>query len=366
MDKIKISRTAALGRLRKRLSHPVKHLNTIIVGLDGVRNGSVVKSEDLSVRWEVGDPVRTTDEARGFAIVSLVVAACDSLDQYLRGLGNAPSPISNPALRSLLRGESQYDGPSSTQPSKEHLEQLIVKLSPLRGKDGRDALKEFSNTHYGQSKKPSLRARFDALKEYIDDLPRDASAPAELKDSYAAAITLLIVWRNVVVHEESKDGLDSAKRKLLTDDAQYFKTNHADIDISKTLAQFEKRLPPTLKDASTLVSVLLRTVASLDASLIYHTNTSDYFREIAWSRIKVLNQKVDFVDRLKGASLAGRMRRLLPYLSGCGFVPEKFMDKADSPPAITLELKDTFLAEKDALDFLLQNEYVLGEKRDKK
>lgn len=319
--------------------------------------GALAANNHLSVRWEVGDPIRTTDEARGFAITSLVVAACDALDQYLRGLGTSPSPIVDSGLRSLLRGENQYDGTHSAQPSAEQLQQLILKLSSLRGKDGRYALKEFSDIQYGKSKKPSLRARFDALLEYVDTRPRNASAPIKVRDSYGAAITLLIVWRNIIVHEESKDGLDGTKQKILIDDAEYFKANHAAIDISQTLAQFSRRQPPTLKDASTLVSVLLRTVAALDASLIFHAEVPDYFRELAWSRIKVLDSRDDFVSRLKRASLAGRAKRLMPYLSGSGFVPEEFEDKIDSLAVKKLDLADTFLAAKDDLDFLLHNEY---------
>ena len=358
MNQIKIVRTSSLARLRNRLSHPIKNINTIVVGLDGIRNGSVDKAFDLSVRWEVGDPIRTTDAARGFAIASLMVAAYDALDQYLRGIGTAPSPISKLELRSLLCGEKQITNDESLLAGEAELKKLTDKLLGSDAKDGRVELKKFIERHYGKPRKPSLRARFDALNDYVDSFSNNASTPPKVKPSYVAAMTLLIVWRNIIVHEDSKDTFDSVKRQILLNDSKFFFDNHAAIDIEQTLDHFDKRQPPTLKDVSTLVSIMLRTVASIDASLVYRAVLPEFFRETVWFRCCKRVDINDFIRRLEKASPAGRAKRIFPLLAGAGFVPDTFQDKAGSLPAQFFDLKDTFLVTDHDFKFLSDKEYV--------
>lgn len=358
MKTIKISRTSSLARLRKRLSHPVKHLNTIIVGLTGIRDGIVSKPEDLAVRWEVGDPVRTTDGARGFAIASAMIAACDALDQYLHGLGSAASPVAQGELRTLLRGDSYIAMDGICPPGGTDTEQLARELATLDIKSGRIRLREFIDRHYGKTSKASLRARVDELAAHLASFPRNASAPEKPRESYLAAMTLLIAWRNKLVHEDSQDGIDPVKRKAMSDDAEFFRQNHAAIDIDDTLRHFDDNLPPTLKDVSTLVSILLRTVAAIDASLIYHVDLMEYFRETAWSRVRQIDKKIEFVSKLQHASLAGRAKALMPHLAGSGFVPEGFEDKKDAGPPRIVVLEETFLGTDEALEFLLSQDYL--------
>lgn len=358
MKTVKISRTAQLARLRKRLSYPVKHLNTVVVGLNGVRNGIVTKASELSVRWDIGDAVRTTDEARGFAIASLVVAACDALDQYLQGLGNSPSPIASEDLRSILRGDTQINASGAVTPNATDLESLSKKLLAVPFKDGRSVLRAFTEKHYGKAHTPSLRARFDALVEYTRDFPPNAAAPAPLKESYSAAVTLLLVWRNLIVHDERKDSLSEIKRLALVADAACLEKDHAAIDIQKTLDQFDARKPPTLKDVSTLVSILLRSVATLDAIAIYECDALAYFRETAWSCVRTLDEKQKFVETLRHGSLNARIKKLMPILSGQAFVPESFAEKSGVFPAKIVDLHKTFLAKDSQLDFLLTSDYL--------
>ncbi len=344
MEIIKISRTPYLARLRRRLSRPVKHLNSIVVGLDGIRSGLLKTAPlGLSVRWEVGDPIRTAEEARGFAITSLVVAACDSLDQYLRGLGSTPSPVLDLKMRSILVGESQFENVGSNLPSETELQRLSNKLLSLSASDARAAIRIFSEKHYGKTNRPSLRARFDALVDYTTQFSENSKAPPRVRPSYVAAITLLIAWRNLLVHESSKDVLTDEKRDQLLNDSEYLRKNHAEVDVTDTLSHFDAHKSPTLKDVSTLVSILLRAVSACDAVLIYNTNIASFFRESVWFYVRASPNRNVEVLRLKKSSFSERCKVILPLLSGSGFVPNSFPDKEGTFPPVLIKLRDTIL-----------------------
>lgn len=359
MNELKIVRSHALGLFRRRLAHPIKDLNTLVVGLAPIRAGTLTQTPPgLSVRWEVGDAVRTTDQARGSAISALMINACDTLDQYLAALGTNPSPIKDGRIKAFLRRESRSPTVPPAVPTPSQLQKLIEQLAsdPI---SARTVFKGFADRHYGKTVKATLRGRFAEICDAISQFSPNSAAPACPKASYVAAVHLLVCWRNRQVHEESFDTFDAVHRESLVADAANLKNDHADIDILKTLTHYDGRTPPTLKDVSTLVSILLRTVQAIDEVLIYHADLNDLLRQVTWIKVRRLPMKdrKTFIERLTAASLTGRVDRLKPLWDGAGFTPTSFEDKKGAFAARVLNLSTTFLETDKTMEFLNNEDY---------
>ena len=360
MNELKIARTDAIRSFRKRLSHPVKNLNTLIVGLAPIRAGTVLEPPSgLAVRWEVGDPVRTTDEARGSAITALMINACDALDQYLAALGEEPSPVKGVRERSFLRGEPRSPQTPPPKPTLAELGKLILLLDadPL---GARGLFGKFADIHYGKMIKATSRRRFDEICLIVGQTSVNSQAPPQPRASYVAAVHLLVCWRNVQVHEVSHDTLSLENRLALMADASFLKQNHAGVDIGITLNNYDRRSPPTLKDVSTLVSILLRTVQAIDELLIYDADLDDLLRQAVWKTVRKIpvQERIKYIKGLVAANFTGRVTKLKPMWERAGFIPTSFEVKKDAKAVRILQLSKTFVATDKALDFLQEEEYL--------
>ena len=275
MADIYICRTGALKRLREKLGDPVRNLNTIVIGVHAVGNGTVTKPADLNISWTVQDLKRAESEARGFAIRSLMTAACDALDHYLYELGYLPSPVQDDVVTSILRRENQVvSKPQNiTTASVEALrQQLLANTNDLVSI--KRAISEFSEKHCGKTRRPSIRERHSKLFDLCKNHPIVRARNAAPPDVYYSAIELLIAWRNMLVHDSDEDQLGSDALLVLRQHADFLQAHHSGIDIERTIDTYKQKLAPSLKDASTLTSILLRYVAAADECLLEGCNLS--------------------------------------------------------------------------------------------
>lgn len=358
MNKLLISRTQALKNFRDKIGTPVRNLNTVIVGLSAVAAGTAHKPSDLSVSWDPKDLQRSALEARGFSIRSLMVTACDALDHYLEDLGELPSPIDDEKLRSTLRREPQ----TYTQPAKKLNEAALASFSSelLEFKDNPQELKKklaaFTLTYCGKQKVPSIRRRHSALFDYCAGLPPNPTTlPQVPKHSYFAAVELLIAWRNVLVHDSDKDELGSNAIAVLQADAAALKQDHAAVSIQETIDRYTDKKEPTLKDISTLVSILLRYVAAIDAVLISRCDVSRYVRTSLAFEIKARASGMETLRRLSGRTWQARIEAAGKLVAPHGFTPDNFATKQGAYSGRTLSSSDFNFLNETGMQALAQS-----------
>ncbi|ENQ8650555.1 hypothetical protein ACEQ8A_004244 [Vibrio fluvialis] len=194
-----------LKQFLKSVGNSVFLLNTICVGLDGVANGVVTKSDDLTISWNPRDPRSTALSARAHAIKSSLVFVEESLLNYISFLGNCASQSSS------IQSACAVDGAADK----------ITKLSKhVRG-----------------------------ILPYWEPM-----------------VVLLIRWRNKIVHDSNTD-LSTYYRSVLIKYEAEIRENHAAISIRETLDNFDSgRI--TLKDFSTLIAITIRFIRHVDDKLI--------------------------------------------------------------------------------------------------
>lgn len=341
LNEVVIARTEALRRLREKLGSPVRNLNTIVIGLHGVGAGRIKKPTDLTVTWNVQDLKRAEAEARGFSIRALMTVACDALDHYMYDLGKLPGPVQDSELISILTRQSQTNG--KMHPLTPHaLDQLKQRL--LAEKDNQKAVKkclvEFSKRHCGEHTRPSLRARHEKLFNFSTHhkaVQAKALAPSK---HYFSAIELLIAWKNELVHDTDEGQLGNDAIKVLTAKSQDFSSEHAGIDINQTIDRYRNKLEPSLKDISTLVSVLLRYVSSIDQSLLSGCNVVEFFKNAITHELKIRKSGIDTLRKWAGKSLDDRIDKARQLVAGHGFVPASFKLKKDSDFRCTASAAD--------------------------
>lgn len=340
MESVRISRSRALKFFREKLGHSVLHLNTIIVGLNAVGKGIATKPTDLSISWAPQDLLREENLARGFAIRSLIVTAYDALDHYLYDIAATPSPIESEETKLVLLREMEHT-PSSLTLQSSDVNALSASLISSAGDQSklRKNLKDFTERFCGKLKRPSIRRRLQCLYEYCQNLPANSTCPAMPHNTYYSAVELLLAWRNVLVHDPDKDQLGSDALIRLSNDADYYKKNHANIDINSLIERYKESTAPTLKDVSTLVSVLIRFVSSIDANLIAQCNIESFFRasvehEASLNCIKLNNTKEKSI------------RLSLELASQHGFVRSDSPTKKKCFSGVTFDLKEDCLSER--------------------
>lgn len=195
-----------LKQFLKSVGDSVFLLNTICVGLDGVADGTVTKSNDLTITWEPRDPKSSALQARAHAIKSALVFVEEALSDYMKFLSNC---------------ETQADG--------------IKNISKIDGEAEKVA-------------KLSKEKLLIGMPEYWEPI-----------------VVLLVRWRNKVVHG-STTKYSQHYRTTLLNNPEEIKNKHAAISIADTLTHFDYGAI-TLKDFSTMMAVTIRYVRWVDNKL---------------------------------------------------------------------------------------------------
>lgn len=268
MNDLYLSRTPAAQRFRNIAGHANFRLNTIIVGLEGVKKGTATKPPDLAVRWEPKNLTLSSQLARGFATNAIMVYVVDALDTYMRSLGNEEIWIANDRLRSLLRGEFQIDLSESRPCTPENVDALTQHLLQSRSStdEVNKLLRDFSFKHFGRRKIPSMRSRFEALSSFAPSIP----------SYYTAAIHLLISWRNRHVHGQNDENISNDVTNKLLNNAGIFYEKHSNLDVQRLLEDYRNGSAPTLKEVSSLISISHRVVAIADTCILKALDVDNY------------------------------------------------------------------------------------------
>jgi hypothetical protein len=180
-------------------------LNTIVVGLDAVETGHQ-KPASLDISWNPDDRVAAARKSRKFALEAVLVRAAEALQQYILAVTRLPR------FQDL---RSKWDGDTS---AAEKFRQTAKRLSP--------------------------------------------------NDHLVSGATLLIHWRNRVVHAGSRARLSASDKTLLQESEAAIAEKYKGLNVDRLLAHFEEGRP-TLKDVSSLIAISINLIRKLD-SAVYH------------------------------------------------------------------------------------------------
>lgn len=302
-----IHRSTALRSLKRRLGHAVVNLNTAVVGLEAVKIGVATKPKTLSVNWDPKDLPTAAREARRQIASSLLVSCVDAIDRYLRNIGTSPSLLQDMAIEQALAGIPQTTKAAISLTAKARADFL----SGIANAISDDALWEvvgvFKKTYGEERKSLGVRRR---LARLVDAYP--------LPPHYHAALDLLVSWRNRHVHESGEE-LSDGQRSALLFGHYAFCEFHSGTSISTTLEHYDERRGPSLKDISTLISVLIWSLSRLDALILSSADLESYALDCLKMEWAKLGKKPEQLKHLWGLGKEGRARKIASLIETGGF-----------------------------------------------
>jgi hypothetical protein len=305
-------RTVPFKTFQSQVGYAVANFNTVIVGLAAVKVGTAKKPDDLAVGWSGANPTFLATEARHFATKALLVYAVDGLDKYLENIGINPSPISDRSLRDTLVGVPQITSPAATFLPPAAMAELKRAINSGTTDEIISGVGNF-NSEFGEKRRPAhIRVRLDALSKLFQGNP----------SHYLAAVRLLVSWRNRHVHQ-SDEIISQSDRTDLLQNSTIFLKDHSNTDIALSLQHYDdKTRGPTLKDISTLVSVLQRVIGTIDEAVIRSCNLTEYAKQALQKVFKKMEHPQQRLKSLWWLDQDARQRKLTVYLRDFGFQDE--------------------------------------------
>lgn len=197
---------------------------------------------------------------------------------------------------------------------------LSIYWQPKESKDEMDDLLKNSRRYALSS---SLVLVQDSLIDYINALSRILNLNSqnnavekieeififvqkqEIPKYWLPMLVLLVFWRNKIVHN-SGSRYPPKYKKILIDSFDEIKSNHASIDINKTLENFDNNRI-TLKDFSTFISIAIKSVKIFDKALCYDYLDEDKF--IAFIKIDDSKYKANLFYLNKILSVQPKTKR---------------------------------------------------------
>jgi hypothetical protein len=205
-----MSETTYLKVLLDDIGHSVHCMNTIAVSLSQLTRETTPPKE-LNISWKPGNVSSSSINARRFAIKSSIVYSVESLFEYL-------SKISKDNF--WLGTGKNYNEPSKLNLSKA-----------------------------------------DRVSDFLTGIPN-------IEKEWIILTELLCHWRNKVVHANSSNAcISRSSRQHLAEKSQKLFENHCHFDVKIALDNFENN-KFTLKDVTTLITMLIKCARAVDAHLI--------------------------------------------------------------------------------------------------
>jgi hypothetical protein len=201
---VTVSPVQPLKDLLSSVGEAVANLNTAVVGLDAVEQGHE-KPEKLNISWKPHDRTAAARKSRRFLVEAVLVRVAEALSEFV--LVSARLPRFN-----------------------------------------------------------SVRSGWDSKTSRAEKLG-DVAAEVLGSESYLiAGATLLIHWRNRVVHPRSQASLLPQQEKTLRAASEEIEKNFAGLSVDRLLKDFEIG-QPTLKDVSSLIAMSIRMAREVDKAV---------------------------------------------------------------------------------------------------
>lgn len=195
-----------MNKFLREVGESVANLNTVVVGLDAVELGHK-KPINLDISWSPADQKTAARKARRFVLESVLIRVSESVSQYIFGVSLLPSSKS-----------------------------IREKWEKCKRVGNAQRLQDISRLFLG-------------TECYL-----------------VSGSCLLIHWRNRIVHSKSSANLTNRQLKALRNNEELIRDKYSNLDVSKLLLDFENK-KPTLKDVSSLISMTINLVRSIDSKI---------------------------------------------------------------------------------------------------
>ncbi|MGN7492091.1 hypothetical protein ACTHPF_13155 [Paenibacillus sp. SAF-054] len=215
-------RSKAFLKFKDLIGQNNHYLITILIGLDGVKNKLVTKSDEFHTTWKPKDLDSTVNRSRHFAIKATMAWIVDGIDTYFSLCNRKPN---------LLQDE--------------------------------DFISQLSSADKSVYKK---------LYVFINNL--------KLTCPEVFLIDLVITWRNRLVHFLARTPINDELKNNLIQNKQYFIDNYQGLDISLTLENFDKNEVPKFKEITSFIRAAIKLVENIDRELLQKLDNERFYKEV--------------------------------------------------------------------------------------
>lgn len=234
-------------------------LITILVGLDGVKDGIVEINDEFSTSWNPKNKVASAERSRDFAKKSALTWIVDNFDMYLRMCNEEPKLIMSQALK------NEFDG------------------------NGRSVYNNFKST----------------------------SAYFNINDINKAMVDLLICWRNRLVHYKADNDIMSDSKVMFMENKKEILDLYNGLDIERTLVSFDKYNVPSFKELTSMIKSTINYVYVIDKKFIKEIDMVSYADKILYKYIKT--DSIRRLDNIFSKDIKTRKRVTRNILKDYGF-----------------------------------------------
>ncbi|RKI85061.1 hypothetical protein D7V83_05280 [bacterium 0.1xD8-71] len=257
--KMKIMKSYALKKFKNEIGQANHFLITILVGLDGVKSGKVVKNDEFDAAWNPKDVVNSANRSRIYTIKSSLAWVVDCLDMYLRLCNRKPRLLSDELSR------------------------------------------KFDGTGHSVYEKYKLICEKYTVSE-IDE----------------AVVDLLICWRNRMTHFEADNDILKVSRNILTTGlSEGEMTTKYHLDTKQMLNSFDKKECPKFKEMAFMIRRTISFVESLDKILLNDVDISVFLEDMLCNELKNNPAAFNGIFSTVGDK---RRQKIIQFIKSRGFV----------------------------------------------
>lgn len=284
---MKINKSYALKKFKKEIGQANHFLITILIGLDGVKSGKVVKNDEFDAAWNPRDIIASASRSRIYTIKASLAWVVDCLDMYLRLCNRKPRLLSE----------------------------------------------ELSN-------------KFNGTGHRVYEKYKLVSDEYEVSDIDIAVVDLMICWRNRMTHFDADNDISNESRNILIasiNEDESIKKIH--LDCNQMINSFDQSECPTFKEMAFMISRTISFVESIDKILIDRVNVLTFLNDVLCNEFKNNPHIFHSIFSTIGNR---RRKRLIQFIKNYGFI-EVENNSEDEKNFIDYILRMSYKEAKDKL-----------------
>lgn len=217
-----LNRTQARRAFKDLLGQANHFLITILVGLNGVRNGKIGIEEEFRTSWNPKSVERSAERSRIFVLDLALIRAIDALDTYMMMSARRPCAFPNTGLASAMDGTGR-----------------------------------------------SVARRLDVFDQELQCLAAH----------HKAILSVAIEWRNRRVHSLSRDKINRSVFQLIRQEAVNFRQEYSGLEVEEFIKHFNAADAPTFKEAAAVIRLTHEAVSRFDEFLLRELPVERYLSD---------------------------------------------------------------------------------------
>jgi hypothetical protein len=224
---MRLENSKNLKVFKKEIGQVNHFLITILVGLDGVKNGTSIKNDEFSTSWNPRNIRVSADRSSDFAKKSTLTWVVENLEMYLRMCNEEPKILTDSNI------QRQFDS--------------------------------FGRSVY-------LKAM--AISRYLG-----------IGEINQAMVDLTICWRNKLVHYNAENRIEQKSYEVLLREKENISKAHNGLNIERVIDSYEKKRVPSFKEITSMVRASIDFITEIDQKLIDQLDILNYSDRLIYNYI---------------------------------------------------------------------------------